>query len=83
MMQHDNPIQQIASEFAVKLRLWLLTHSQAHFAEFNSLRLIDLFEAINQWAALNRDAAGIVGHAGVCRQHLRHHWKLQADHIPL
>ena len=63
MMKHDDSIQQILSEFTVKLLASLLSQPQANVTETHSLRLIDSFEAIHERATLHCDAPGVVCHA--------------------
>ena len=59
MLQHDDPAEHIAPEFLLKPRRRIVTHIQRNVVQRHALRLIQLFEAIDQRAALHRHAEGV------------------------
>src|SRR5438046_10600648 len=58
-----------------------MAYIQRNIKQRHALRLIQLFETVNERTPLNRHAAVIIDHTGVCFDHFRSHAELHVNEI--
>jgi hypothetical protein len=80
-MKQEDSAKQVALHLALKFRLRSLPHFQGYSAEIHSIRLVEFFQAVNEWAALDRGTARVIGHPRIRFEYLGRHFRQQMDAI--
>src|SRR5947207_6112587 len=81
MAQHDDSTKQLLLKFFLELRPRFRAQAQRHIFQSHAFRLIDLFQTVHEWSALNRHAAVVLGDLCVGLEKLGCHIKLHANHV--
>src|SRR5207249_11353352 len=81
MAQQNNSTKQVVPKFFLELRARFGAQVQRYLSQRHAFRLIDLFQTINEWPALNRNAASVFDNFRVGFEKLRLHIELHMDDV--